>query len=434
MPLNTLREGPGARASGDLLSSAAERAHPLLKILCFILLTFLIFSKLSLFLQFCLILFTVSILYSSGCLRLLYKQLIALYLGIYSFLFFINWTFNKNPGFWDKDYLNGSYYDFVGRFSGIFSRGLFDFQQASHHSHSGNSSGATTSDSVLTGWFWGGNILKGCGNCKNCKCVGGSGTGVVIAQNLEELKKTCGCAANGGKCCQQNGQNCCNGSGGNCQPPYPDIDKVKTSVLISKEGAKKVVGYFSKWYTVTALQFLLAFNVANKLVMIIALSRALSFTTNLTAFTFAVGQLIKPLTWLRVPVKEITLIISLAIRFIPSLLIETMRIVKAQSSRGIDFKNGRYRDKASAFLSLFIPLFIISMIKSRELSNAMISRAYLPKADRTAYRSYNLDKSSLIVFSGVIFFIISCYYFVFSSYYFSPLGNADPLLLVATFN
>ncbi|KMZ96330.1 hypothetical protein PVNG_02468 [Plasmodium vivax North Korean] len=180
------------------------------------------------------------------------------------------------------------------------------------------------------------------------------------------------------------------------------------------------------------LQFLLAFNMTNKLVMMIFLSKALSHTTDMTAFTYAIGELIRPLKVIRVPYREVTLIISLAIRFIPSILSETMRIVKAQSSRGIDFKNGRMREKASAFLSLFIPLFIISMIKSRELANAMITRAYLPSADRTRYRSYSLRYSSLFWFGLSLSFIVSCYYLVFSPYYLSAAGMIDPLLLIAS--
>lgn len=262
---------------------------------------------------------------------------------------------------------------------------------------------------------------KGC-----CRCTKGIGESKIFsADTVEELKKACECAnQTKSDCCKDvQGISCCN--------LKDNLKGLKTFYVTSSEGKKRIAGFIPKWYTVTLFQFLLAFNMSNKLVMMIALSSALSHTTDLTSFTFAIGQLIRPLKYLRIPVKEITLVISLAIRFIPSLLTETLRIVKAQSSRGIDFKNGRLRDKASAFLSLFIPLFIISMIKSRELANAMISRAYLPKAGRTSYRTYSINYLSLGLFGATILFISICFYFVFSASYLSWFGPIDPLLLVA---
>ncbi|WP_258393881.1 energy-coupling factor transporter transmembrane component T [Mycoplasma wenyonii] len=340
-----------------------------------------------------------------------------MYVGIYLFLFTVNWIFNKNPGFWDKNYLTSAYSD-------LGSISPFSFRGRQNSSSSGNGT-----SNIEVGWQLGGEVVKHCSaktgtGC--CKCAKGSGGSEIFSANsVEELKKACECA-------QQNKADCCKDTTGiNCCTLKNHLKGLKTFYVTSASG-KKIAGFIPKWYTVTLFQFLLAFNMSNKLVMMIALSSALSHTTDLTSFTFAIGQLIRPLKFLKIPVKEITLVISLAIRFIPSLLVETLRIVKAQSSRGIDFKNGRLRDKASAFLSLFIPLFIISMIKSRELANAMISRAYLPKAGRTSYRTYSINYLSLGLFGATIVFITICFYFVFSSSYISCFGPIDPLLLVAT--
>lgn len=400
----------------------AAKAHPLLKLIIFILSVFLVFSKLGIFLHFLLIGFTIIILFLSGCLKDLWRKLVVLFIGIYLFLFCINWIFNKNPGFWDNDYLTSTYSDFAIKFQNLFTQKPFSFFGR------GNNQNSVQQEGIKVGWFAGGEVLNSCcetvSDC-NCTCKSSGGkNNIVSANNIEELKQLCKCTA------EQATTNCCKNNGG-CIKNRLEGKNYKAFYVTSKEGDKKVVVFFPKWYTLTALQFILAFNMANKLTMIIALSRALSHTTDLTSFTFAVGELIRPLAALKIPVKEITLIISLAIRFIPSLLLEAIRITKAQSSRGIDFKNGRFVDKMTAFLSLFIPLFIISMIKSRELANAMTSRAYLPKENRTRFKNYSLTKPQLVMFGGIIFYIIMCYYFVFGSYYFSPFKWVDPILLLS---
>jgi energy-coupling factor transport system permease protein len=78
--------------------------------------------------------------------------------------------------------------------------------------------------------------------------------------------------------------------------------------------------------------------------------------------------------------------ISLALRFIPTLLEETDRIMKAQASRGVDFEHGTFKEKIKAIISLIIPLFISALQRSEELANAMEARGYNPSAKRTRYR------------------------------------------------
>ncbi|SYV91053.1 Energy-coupling factor transporter transmembrane protein EcfT, partial [Mesomycoplasma hyorhinis] len=80
------------------------------------------------------------------------------------------------------------------------------------------------------------------------------------------------------------------------------------------------------------------------------------------------------------------MIVSIAIRFIPTLLLEASRIMKAQSSRGVDFKNGKKKDKAKSMITLIIPLFVLSFSRAEDLSNAMEVRGYDPYAKRTKYR------------------------------------------------
>ena len=78
--------------------------------------------------------------------------------------------------------------------------------------------------------------------------------------------------------------------------------------------------------------------------------------------------------------------ISIALRFIPTLLEETERIMKAQASRGVDFHEGNLKEKVSAIVSLIVPLFISAFSRAEELANAMEARCYNPEAKRTRYK------------------------------------------------
>ena len=102
------------------------------------------------------------------------------------------------------------------------------------------------------------------------------------------------------------------------------------------------------------------------------------------------------------------MIISIALRFIPTLLDEANRIMKAQASRGVDFKYGKLRDKTKAFLVLIIPLFVASFSKANDLSDAMTSRWYEPYAKRSQYRQLYIKWQDILT----IFVILLCTAFV----------------------
>jgi len=80
------------------------------------------------------------------------------------------------------------------------------------------------------------------------------------------------------------------------------------------------------------------------------------------------------------------MMISIALRFIPTLLEETQRIMKAQASRGVEFSEGSIKEKILSIVSLIIPLFISSFQRADDLANAMESRNYNPEAPRTRYK------------------------------------------------
>lgn len=125
--------------------------------------------------------------------------------------------------------------------------------------------------------------------------------------------------------------------------------------------------------------------------LMIVTTSLLTNTTKPILLTKALEDLMWPLKFLFIPIHIIAMIISLALRFIPTLLDESKRIMKAQASRGVDFKNGKFKEKIKSFTTLVIPLFITSFAKADDLSNAMDTRGYDPYAKRTRYRKLTIS-------------------------------------------
>lgn len=111
-------------------------------------------------------------------------------------------------------------------------------------------------------------------------------------------------------------------------------------------------------------------------------------TTKPSALTRSIEDLMLPLKFIKVPVHIIAMIISIALRFIPTLLEEAQRIMKSQASRGVDFKNGTVTAKMRSLITLIVPLFVAAFAKAEDLGNAMEVRGYDPYAKRVRYRTY----------------------------------------------
>ena len=109
----------------------------------------------------------------------------------------------------------------------------------------------------------------------------------------------------------------------------------------------------------------------------------------------AIENLLNPLKRFGFPAHELAMMISIALRFIPDLLDEAKRIMKAQASRGVDFNEGKLSEKIKAIVSLIIPLFISAFQRAEDLANAMESRNYNPEATRTFHSQENLNQKKL---------------------------------------
>ncbi len=142
-----------------------------------------------------------------------------------------------------------------------------------------------------------------------------------------------------------------------------------------------------------------------RLALLITLSTLFTATTKPLDITVAIDDLFGWLKIFKINVHILSMTISIALRFIPTILDETYRIMKAQASRGVDFKNGKLKEKVVAITSLIIPLFISAISRSDELANAMEARNYNPLANRTRYRKLHWhisDTISLLLSLGVL--------------------------------
>lgn len=139
-----------------------------------------------------------------------------------------------------------------------------------------------------------------------------------------------------------------------------------------------------------------------RLILIITMTTILTSSTKPLDLTLGIESMLSPFKRFGFPAHELAMMISIALRFIPDLLDEAKRIMKAQASRGVDFNEGKLTDKIKAIVSLIIPLFISAFQRAEDLANAMESRNYNPEAPRTRYKSLKWQKYDTVAFALTI--------------------------------
>lgn len=162
-------------------------------------------------------------------------------------------------------------------------------------------------------------------------------------------------------------------------------------------------------YPINYDAFIQATYIVFRIIMMLMVVMLLTSTTSPMNLTYGLEWYMTPLTLLKFPSHIVAMTLSIALRFIPTLLDETDRIIKAQSSRGVSFSKGGFFKKFGAIISLIIPLFVSAINRSEDLSNAMEARGYDPYAKRSRYRKLSfsyLDLISLfivlIIFGGLL--------------------------------
>ncbi|UQS86376.1 energy-coupling factor transporter transmembrane protein EcfT [Nicoliella spurrieriana] len=141
-----------------------------------------------------------------------------------------------------------------------------------------------------------------------------------------------------------------------------------------------------------------------RFLLIIIFSTVLTLTTDPLAIATGIEKLLMPLKRFKFPVYTMSLMISISLRFVPTLMDETETIIKAQSSRGVNFKQGNIIVRAKKMVPILIPLFISSFKHAEGLGRAMEARGYRDGDNRSRYHIYKVTK--LDIYTWLIFILV----------------------------
>lgn len=148
-----------------------------------------------------------------------------------------------------------------------------------------------------------------------------------------------------------------------------------------------------------------------RLMSMIFLSSILTMSTKPLDLTLGIEQMLSPLKRFKFPAHEIAMMISIALRFIPTLIEETNKIMIAQTSRGVDFNAKKLSIKIKAVVALLIPLFVACFQRAEDLANAMEARGYNPSARRSRFIIFDWKASDTmsIIFSLLYLGVVICF-------------------------
>lgn len=155
------------------------------------------------------------------------------------------------------------------------------------------------------------------------------------------------------------------------------------------------------WVSITLEGLINAAKIILRFVLIVIMSTILTLTTTPLEIADGIESLLKPLKKVKVPVQEIALILSISLRFVPTLMQETEKIMNAQRSRGVDFSSGSLIQRMKKVVPLLIPLFISSIDRADQLAVAMTARGYRGGDSRTKLRQLSwsrLDTTVMVAF------------------------------------
>ena len=147
---------------------------------------------------------------------------------------------------------------------------------------------------------------------------------------------------------------------------------------------------------------------ALRLIFLIMGTSIMTLTTSPIELTDGIERLLAQFKKVGLPAHELAMMMTIALRFIPTLIDETDKIMKAQQARGADFETGNLVQKAKNLIPLLVPLFISSFRRADELAMAMEARCYRGGEGRTRMKQLKLKKKDAIAFVVYIVFLILC--------------------------
>ena len=151
-----------------------------------------------------------------------------------------------------------------------------------------------------------------------------------------------------------------------------------------------------------------------RIILLITGTSFVTYTTSPIMLTDALERLMSPLKYVKVPVHEIAMMMTIAMRFIPTLVDETEKIMNAQKARGADFETGNIIKRAKALIPILIPLIVSSFRRAEELADAMECRCYNGGEGRTRYKEYSLAVRDYI--SVFVMIALLCAVVIFNIY------------------
>lgn len=331
-------------------NSFIHRMNPSFKFIISIIFIVLIFIPYGFITQIFLLIVILSIYFIA---KLPFKKLLNIIISILVMmviLFIVNWITYKSPGL---------VFDLESKANNVFNQKL----------NLGNHATTINGNTFLQGYIWGGSPISG-----------------TITNGGESIDL----------------------DNGFSKDPIVDISQswknfFKDNNFKYVQSGSYIYVFQHEWYSLSSYALSLMLYVSLKIFLMILVVTILTTTTSSVELTYALEDILSPLRIFRLPVTVWSTTIALGIRFIPSLLDESDRIMKAQASRGLDFKNGNIKDKIVSLTSFIVPLFSIAFQKADELANAMEARGYNPRYTRTRYREYKISFFDWVVY---LFFII----------------------------
>lgn len=146
-------------------------------------------------------------------------------------------------------------------------------------------------------------------------------------------------------------------------------------------------------------ELILSTKITLRILVLLLFATSLINSTDERAMNEGIVWLLSPLKIIKFPVSEIGIMITLAIRFIPTLIGESKLIMRSQAARGLSWYTGSFTDKFKALSNLFLPLFVTSFTRADDISNAMLARGYVVKKQRTNYFKNEINWKSWVYLS-----------------------------------
>ncbi|MCZ0703445.1 energy-coupling factor transport system permease protein [Natronobacillus azotifigens] len=173
-------------------------------------------------------------------------------------------------------------------------------------------------------------------------------------------------------------------------------------LIVTREGTVLFEVFTFPIYSGALIQ---GFSISLRFFLLILVTSLLTLTTTPIEITDAIESLLHPLKKIKFPVHELALMMSISLRFIPTLMQETEKISKAQASRGVDFKTGPLKDRIQAVVPLLVPLFVSAFKRAEDLAMAMEARGYRGGEGRSKLRELVIRKQDIIAL-GLFAFVI----------------------------